>query len=135
MTKKTVHLRFPPQQAQEPLIYKLVKEFDLVVNLLRARIEPNETGHAIIEISGSRSDINRALEFIRKSGVQTASLSSEIRRHESRCTHCGACTAICPSGALAVDRETDMIVFHRDKCVACQGCILACSFDVMEVSV
>ena len=135
MTKKTVHLRFPPQHAQEPLIYKLVKDFDLVVNLLRARIEPNETGHAIIEISGSRSNINRALEFMRKSGVRTANLSSEIRRHDSRCTHCGACIAICPSGALAIDRDTDMVVFYRDKCVACQGCILACPFDVMEVSI
>lgn len=135
MTRRTVHLRFPPLKAQEPVIYRLVKDYDLVVNLLRARIEPNEQGHAIIELSGSRADVGRALQYLKKAGVEVKSLSADIRRHESRCVHCGACVAICPSRALEVTRPEGLVVFHRDRCVACQGCILACPFDVMEVSV
>lgn len=135
MTKKTVHLRFPPQQAQEPIIYKLVKEYDLVVNLLRARIEPNEEGHAIIEVSGSRADVNRAVQYLKKSGVEVKSLSADIRRHDSRCIHCGVCVAVCPSNALEVIQPSGEVVFHPERCVACQGCILACAFDVMEVTV
>ena len=134
MTRRTVHLRFPPRQSQEPLIYNLVKEFDLVVNLLRARIEPNEVGHAIIEVAGSRASVSRAIEYLRKAGVQVENLSANVKRHDERCVHCGACVAICPSGALEVKRPDFKVVFHPDKCVACQGCILACPFDVMEVS-
>ncbi|MBN1807516.1 MAG: 4Fe-4S binding protein [Planctomycetes bacterium] len=133
MIKKTVHLHFPPEQARDAIIYRLVKEFDLVVNILQARIEPNEHGRALIELTGTRNDIQKGLQYLKGQHIEIDALSHEIRKNEDRCVHCGACVGVCPSGALAVDQDFQ-IVFNREQCVLCQACILACSFDAMEHS-
>ncbi|HHN46775.1 MAG TPA: 4Fe-4S dicluster domain-containing protein [Planctomycetes bacterium] len=134
MTKKTLHLHFPPEQARAPLIYRLVKDFDLVVNILQARIEPNEHGRAVIELAGTRNDINRGVDYLRQQGVDIDTHAQEIKKHDERCIDCGACVGVCPSDAIETDADF-CVRFDRDKCVLCQACVLACPYDAMELAI
>lgn len=46
--------------------------------------------------------------------------------------HCGepACVQICPVGALMKDKETGIVYYDKNKCIACHACKSACPFDV-----
>ena len=131
MTKKTIYLHFPPERVREPVIYRLVKDFDLVVNILQAKIEPNEHGHALVELTGNRSDIQRGIQYIQQQGVTIDTAGQDIRLNGERCTHCGACVGICPSAALSFD-DSHAVSLDAEKCVLCQACLLACPFEAVE---
>jgi len=40
------------------------------------------------------------------------------------CTGCGACTAVCPTGAISLDGGTARI--DQSRCIGCQACARAC---------
>ncbi|MDQ7843970.1 MAG: 4Fe-4S binding protein [Armatimonadota bacterium] len=43
------------------------------------------------------------------------------------CTLCGACAAVCPTGALALQRDEDeILIVDPARCVACGQCLPAC---------
>lgn len=130
---KRMVLEFPKWMVDQPIIYRLVKDYDLVLNILKASVTPKEEGIMVVELSGARKDYDRGIKYLQESGVKIQSLSQDVIRNDERCTHCGACVAICPTGALALDRSTKMVNFDADKCTACELCVLACPPRAMEV--
>ena len=52
---------------------------------------------------------------------------------EERCTSCGACVTICPSGAFEVEVTTRRVKFDNEKCLACELCIKACPPRAMKL--
>lgn len=44
------------------------------------------------------------------------------------CIGCGNCVTICPTGALTLVNENE-VVYHKDKCIQCDMCIAACKND------
>lgn len=50
-----------------------------------------------------------------------------------RCTGCGCCVAVCPSGVFEQD-EQRVRVAHPENCGGCGECELACPEDAIEVS-
>jgi L-aspartate semialdehyde sulfurtransferase ferredoxin len=60
-------------------------------------------------------------------------LSQDIRRNDEKCTHCGACIAVCPTDALSVERDSMLVRFDDEECVACELCIKACPPRAMEI--
>lgn len=130
---KRVVLHFPSRMVDQPIIYQLVKDHNLVLNILKASVTPKEEGIMVLELSGARADYDNGIKFLQKAGVKIQSLGQDIMRNDARCTHCGACVVICPTGALAVDAKTRMVDFHEDKCTACELCVLSCPPRAMEV--
>lgn len=130
---KRVVLHFPPRLVEQPIIYKLVKDYNLVLNILKASVTPKEEGLMVLELSGSRQDYDKGIQYLQEAGVKIQSLGQNITRNEARCTHCGACVVICPTGALALDPKTRMVHFYDDKCTACELCVLPCPPRAMEV--
>ena len=130
---KRVVLHFPPRLVEQPIIYRLVKDHNLVLNILKASVTPKEEGLLVLELSGAREDYDRGIRYLTEVGVRIQSLGQNIMRNEERCTHCGACVVICPTGALAVDPKTRRVNFYEDKCTACELCVLPCPPRVMEV--
>jgi len=125
-------LRFGAAIADKPVIYRLVKDYDLVVNILRANVSPQKEGTMVLAVTGDRCDDGVA--YLKGRGVEVQPLDQAIRRADYRCTMCGACTAVCPTGALRIERPSMKVVFDQDQCVVCQICTLACPVRAMEVN-
>lgn len=130
---KKVVLKFPQNLVEEPIICKLVKDFNLDFNILKAYVTPKEEGLVVLELSGDSENFKKGIEYAKKLGVIIQPLSKDVRRNEDRCTHCGACVTICPTEALYVDPKTRKIIFDKDKCIACELCINACPPRAMEI--
>jgi NAD-dependent dihydropyrimidine dehydrogenase PreA subunit len=132
VTKRIV-LRFPQRLVERPIIYRLVKDYDLEFNILKASITPEQEGLLVLELKGEQKEYDKGINFLTKSGVKIQSLSQDVTRNEERCTSCGACVTVCPVGAFEVDPETRIVSFHDEKCIACGLCIPACPPRAMEV--
>lgn len=131
MSPKKIVLRFGANISDKPVIYRLVKDYDLVVNIVKANVNPQKEGTMVLELTGDRCE--QGLDYLRTQGVSVQSLNSEIVRNEEKCVMCGACTAICPTGALFLERPSMEVHFNGDNCVVCQLCVKACPMRAMEV--
>jgi len=133
MTTKRIVLHFPPRLVDQPIVYKLVKDFDLKFNILKAYVTPQEEELMVLELIGEDEAFKKAMEYLQASGVKIQPLSEDIIRNSSKCTDCGLCVPICPVDALVVDHATRKVIFHEDKCIACELCIKICPTHAMEV--
>ncbi len=130
---KKIVLRFPRRLVDRPIICRLVKDFDLEYNVLKASITPEEEGLLVLELTGERKEYDKGVKYLIKTGVQIESLSQDVTRNEEMCTHCGACITLCPTDAFQVDPVTRRVSFLNDKCIVCGICIKACPPRAMEV--
>jgi ferredoxin len=132
---KRIVLHFPRRLVEKPVIYRLVKDYNLEFNILRASItaDPEEEGLMVLELKGEQEEYDRGINFLLKSGLRIQSLSQDVVRNEARCTHCGACITICPPGAFELDPKTRQVKFNDEKCVACGLCLKVCPPRAMEV--
>ena len=133
MKKSRVVLTFPPSKVEEPIIYQLITEYGLKVNILRATIDPGKQGRMVLELIGDNSHLSHGLNFLEGSGVGVESLAQEIRHLEERCNSCTACIPICPTEALDVNRESWVVSYDAEKCVACLHCVDVCPYKAMEI--
>jgi L-aspartate semialdehyde sulfurtransferase ferredoxin len=127
-------LRFSNKVVDQPIIYRLVKDYDLEFNLLKATIYPRKEGIIVMELRGHPKNFRRGLKFLRDAGVTVERVAGDVRRNEERCYQCGTCTAVCPTGALQVKRPEMEVVFDAEKCSACELCCPVCPAKAMEVS-
>jgi Fe-S-cluster-containing dehydrogenase component len=135
MLKRTLVLNFPRSQTKEPITYKLVKDFDLMFNILKARIKPNEQGTLVIQLKGTEENMEKGLNYLKDIGIHWEALSQGIKWDDNVCIHCTACTSLCPTNALYVDRDTMYVHFDHDKCIACEMCLTACSYKAITLDI
>ena len=133
MQKKRIVLTFPPDLLSEPITYHLVKDYDLMINILSARVTPREEGKLVMELSGKKKLIDEGLQYLANLGVNIQPLAKDIKWYAEKCTHCTACVTLCPSGALSLDRDEMLMDFVKDKCIACELCIPACPYHAIEI--
>lgn len=126
MARKRLDLRFPPRQSLKPVIYHLVKDYDLVPNILRAQIQPGQEGRMVLEVTGSKENYAAGVAFLAQQGLTVTEAASDILLDEERCVACGVCTAVCKPGALTLDPHDYSLVFDKEKCVYCEACVVAC---------
>lgn len=131
-SKKRIVLRFDANIADKPIIYRLVSDYDLVVNILKANVNPQKEGTMVMELTGEK--YNEGLNYLTNEGVRVHTLTEDIIHNEEVCTSCGACTAICPSGALYLERPSMQVRFNTDKCLVCHICVRVCPVKAMEAS-
>ncbi len=135
MPKKKLVLTFPPDLTETPLTYHLVKDYDLAINILKAKITPGEEGKLVIEISnGSMENIDKGIEYLRTQGVLIEPVSKEIVLNESECINCGSCTAVCQSKALTISAPEWKLQFDKEQCIVCEMCVKACPMQIIQVS-
>ena len=130
---RRVVLRFPRSLVDQPIICRLVKDYNLVFNILKASVSPEEEGLLVLELSGEQRDYDKGIQYLAEVGVEIQPLSRDITRNEERCTHCGACVTICPTGAFFIEPLSRRVIFDDAKCIACELCLLACPPRAMEV--
>ena len=133
MYSKMLTLRFPEKVVNEPVVVNLVKKFDLTFNILKATIYPRKEGFMVMELSGHRKNFQKGVRYLKSAGVKVESIGQDIRRDEEKCYQCGACTAVCPTGALHILRPEMEVLFDKDSCSACELCVVTCPARAMEV--
>ena len=133
MHSKILILHFPKTEVQKPLVCQLAKNFDLTFNILKAEILPRKEGIMVLELFGGRKDFQEGVKFLKTHGIEINKADKDIKRRKQKCTHCGACTAVCPTGALSIQRPEMMVVFDKSKCSVCELCVAACPPRAMEV--
>ena len=130
---KRIVLRFPKRLVERGIVCRLVKDYGLEFNILKASVSPEKEGLMVLELSGKQEEYDSGIRYLTKSGVKIQALSQDVIRNEERCTHCGACITICPSGVFELDPVTRLVSFHDEKCIACGLCIKSCPPRAMEL--
>jgi ferredoxin len=133
MYSKILILRFPKEVVHKPLVCHLVRDYDLTFNILDAEIFPRKEGMLVLELSGGRKNFRQGVKFLEQHGVAVQSAEQEVRKSKQRCVHCGACTAVCPSGALYIKRPEMSVEFDQKKCSVCELCFTACPTKAMSI--
>lgn len=130
---KKIVLHFPRRIVDRPIVSRLVKEYSLDFNILKASFTPDEEGLMVLELTGEQEDYDEGIRYLTKTGVRIQSLSQNVIRNEERCTHCGACVTVCPAGAFELAPLTRRVNFNDEKCLACGLCLKACPPRAMEL--
>ena len=70
-------LTFPESQVKEPVIYRLVKDFDVVPSIRRASIE-NHFGWMVIDLQGTHEQIDAAIAYLTKLGIDVVNAEGDF---------------------------------------------------------
>lgn len=128
MTKRLL-LYFPRSETEKPIVYHLVKDYSLMINIFRAKVTPEDFGYLVLDVSGTEEDISSGIAFVETFNVQIKENNRGLRWDESLCTSCTICLAHCPTDALHVpDRGTMQVRFNEELCIECLSCITNCPF-------
>jgi len=128
VTKKLM-LFFPQCECDKPIIYHLVKDHNLIINVYRAKVTPEEEGYLVLDVTGTEEDIERGMDFVKTFNVSINYTGKGVIWDQEHCTHCGHCVTHCPTGALYIsNRATREVAFCEAKCIECLACIRVCPF-------
>ncbi len=130
MIKQKLFLHFQKCETEKPIVYHLVKDYNLIINIFRAKVTPQEEGYLVLDITGEPEAIERGLEFVKTFNVTIDPVNKGVRWDPDCCTHCGNCVTHCPTGALHVaDSVTRRIDFCEQKCIECLACVRNCPYN------
>ncbi len=110
-------LRFSAKVSQKPVVCFLTKRFDLTFNILNATILPRKEGVMVLELSGDRKQFREGVKFLKSQGIDVQNAGQEVKRLKPKCTHCGACTAVCPTRALDIELPSINVILENRKCI------------------
>jgi len=133
IVSKRIVLHFPRRLSDRPIIHRLVKDYNLEFNILKASVTPEKEGLLVLELSGDQKEYDKGIQYLTKNGLRIQSLSQNVIRNDQRCTHCGACITICPAAAFELEPLTRRVMFYDERCLACGMCIKACPPRAMEL--
>ncbi len=132
--KKRVTLTFPQDTVHMPVTYRLVKDFNIAANIIRAQVAPNQVGKLVVELQGDIDAIEASIDWMKSKGILVSLASREIMINEDICVDCGLCTGVCPTGALSLDLDSFRLKFARQRCVVCEQCLPACPVQAIATN-
>ena len=122
-------LFFPTCECEKPIIYHLVKDHDLVVNVFRAKVTPEEEGYLTLDMTGTEKNIESALEFVKTFNVTVNEAGKGLTWDREKCVDCGVCLTHCHPGALYIKApDTREVAFDAEKCIECLACVTVCPY-------
>ena len=68
---------FPESLVDRPLIYEIVKEFDVVPNIRRANVE-DTSGWIILELAGGHDACDEAIAYLRDLGCTVNPMEGDV---------------------------------------------------------
>jgi L-aspartate semialdehyde sulfurtransferase ferredoxin len=75
--QERVKLTFPEHLIRQPIIGRMVKEFDVMPNIRRANVT-DQVGWMICEVGGDDAAVERAVEWLADLGIQVDRLSDVV---------------------------------------------------------
>ncbi|MBN2737783.1 MAG: 4Fe-4S binding protein [Spirochaetales bacterium] len=130
MVTKKFMLYFPKSETEKPIIYHLVKDYNLIINIFRAKITPEEEGFLVIDVTGEQENIDKAMVFLSGFDVQINTRKKGLIYDSTKCTHCGNCLSHCPTQALFIENHQTMeVIFRENLCIECLACVKNCPYN------
>jgi L-aspartate semialdehyde sulfurtransferase ferredoxin len=77
MATRKVMLKYPEHLIQEPVLFKMVRQFDVMPNIRRARVT-DTVGEIALELEGSPENLDRGIRFLQDAGVQVEPLEGDV---------------------------------------------------------
>jgi ABC-type methionine transport system ATPase subunit len=77
MTRMRLRLTFPPHLIQEPIVYRLVKDFDIVINIRRADVKA-DYGWMALELDGEEAQLERGVKWLKEKGVRVDPIERDV---------------------------------------------------------
>ncbi len=77
MASRRLMLTFPPERIQEPVVYKLGRDFNVVTNLRRADVSEGR-GWIVLEVEGEDRDIEAGIHWLTELGVRVDPVVGDI---------------------------------------------------------
>ena len=77
MAKARVRFTFVSELIQEPIIWSLGREFELVTNIRRANVEEDQ-GWVVLELEGAQDEIDRGMAWIKEKGVRIDPVPGDV---------------------------------------------------------
>jgi len=77
MTKRQVMFTFPEQLVQEPIIYNLSRQFNILTNIRRADVTENQ-GWVVLEMEGEEEEIEQGITWVISKGVRVDPVVGDI---------------------------------------------------------
>jgi hypothetical protein len=75
--KEKFYLTYPPALVKEPIIYLLVKKFDLIPNIRGANVS-NDMGLIALELEGAQEAIDAAVIWLRQQGITVEPIEKNV---------------------------------------------------------
>ena len=69
MATRRVTLVFPPERVQEPVVFNMAKQFNIMPNIRRARVTET-VGEMTLELEGAEADLAAGIKFLESRGVK-----------------------------------------------------------------
>ncbi len=74
--KQALSLIFPRTQIKEPVIYRMSKQFDVIFNLRRAKIDEHN-GEIVLELEGEESVLKKAVSWLTSQGLKVEPITHD----------------------------------------------------------
>jgi len=74
---KQLKFTFRGKSIQRPLIYEVGHKFNVTTNIRKADVE-SDGGWVILELTGSKEEINQALDWLKEEGVRVDNVAGDI---------------------------------------------------------
>jgi len=70
MYSKKIVIRYEADIVDKPIVYSLVKDFDLAFNIMRARISPRREGLVVLDLTGKKKNFRPGHPLSQESGPE-----------------------------------------------------------------
>jgi L-aspartate semialdehyde sulfurtransferase ferredoxin len=77
MARMRVRLTFPANLVQEPILYRLVKDFDILINIRRADVKADH-GWVALEMEAAQETLERGVTWLKQRGVQIDPIERDV---------------------------------------------------------
>jgi len=77
MATRKVMLKYPENLIQEPVLFRMVREFDVMPNIRRARVT-DTVGEIALELEGSPDNLEQGIQFLKQQGVLVEPLEGDV---------------------------------------------------------
>jgi len=77
MTSARLFVSFPEEIVNRPLLYEVVKEFDVVPNIRRANVEEH-SGWVILQLAGDQDRLDAAVAYLEGAGCTVNRMEGDV---------------------------------------------------------
>jgi len=129
--KRRFCLTFPVHLTDQPVLYHLVRDFDLAMNIHQARVMPDQSGLVTLELQGPEEAIDQGLAFLQEQGIEATEQDRDLGWDPDACVDCGACLPVCEAGALYRAADSGRVNLERSQCTLCGRCVEVCAYGAV----